>query len=184
MPAMDGSAMPYVNAICSVGTVAQSKRRSVVKLTEPVWVVGDGSYILGIPSSQLKITYVMRYEHPLIGAQSATFVITESSFSRQIAPARTFVVYEELAGLASQKLAQGGSLANAIVVWHDRLSSDLRFPDELARHKVLDLVGDLALVGGRLKAEIVAVKSGHSLNVAFAKKVIEQVSSTEALEAA
>jgi len=184
MPAMDGSAMPYVDAISSVGISELGKRRSVLKLREPVWVIGNGSYILAVPSNRLKITYVMRYEHPLIGAQTATFVISESSFRRQIAPARTFVVYEELAGLAAQQLARGGSLANAIVVWRDGLSSDLRFPDELPRHKVLDLVGDLALLGGRLAAEIVAVKSGHALNVEFVRKLTAYVTAVNAEDAA
>jgi UDP-3-O-[3-hydroxymyristoyl] N-acetylglucosamine deacetylase len=184
MPALDGSSMPYVDAICSAGTVTLSKRRTVLKLKEPIWVKRDGSFILAVPSDRLKITYVMSYEHPLIGTQTATFVLTESNFRRHIAPARTFVVYEEIAGLVSQQLAKGGTLANAIVVWQDRLSADLRFPDELARHKVLDLIGDLALVGGKLAAEIVAVKSGHALNVEFARELTAHLSTKESKEAA
>jgi UDP-3-O-[3-hydroxymyristoyl] N-acetylglucosamine deacetylase len=184
MPALDGSSMPYVDAIRSVGTVALSKESNVLRLTEPIWVKHNGSFILAVPSDRLKITYVMSYEHPLIGTQTATFVVTEASFSEQIAPARTFVMYEEIAGLVSQQLARGGSLANVIVIWQDRLSSDLRFPDELARHKVLDMVGDLALVGGKLAAEIVAVKSGHALNVAFAQKVTAHLATDENKEAA
>lgn len=169
MPALDGSSMPFVDAICSVGTVALDKPRQYRKLREPICARLNGSFILAVPSNKLKITYVMSYQHPLVGTQTATYVLTESNFKRHIAPARTFVMYEEIAGLMSQQLAQGGNLANAIVIWQDRLSSDLRFPDELARHKLLDLVGDLALVGGKLAAEIVAVKSGHALNVEFAK---------------
>lgn len=184
MPALDGSAMPYVEAISAVGTVELPKRRNVVTPRGPIWVSHNSSYILAIPAKRLKITYVMKYEHPLIGTQTATFVITESNFTRQIAPARTFVVFEEIAGLRSQQLAMGGSLANAIVVWQDRVSSDLRFPDELARHKVLDLVGDLALVGSNLAAEIVAVKSGHAMNVAFAQMLMDHVAAGETREAA
>jgi UDP-3-O-[3-hydroxymyristoyl] N-acetylglucosamine deacetylase len=184
MPILDGSAMPYVEAICSVGTVALPGKRSVIKLKEPVWVEGKDSFILAVPSDSLKITYVMNYLHPLIGSQTATFEITESSFRREIAPARTFVMYEEVAELVSQELARGGSLDNAIVIWQDKLSSDLRFPDELARHKVLDLVGDLALIGGRLGAEIVAVKSGHALNVKFVRKLTSHIEAWEKQQAA
>jgi len=184
MPALDGSAIPYVDAIGAAGTVELSKRRNMLSLQEPVWVEGKDSFILAVPSNQLKITYIMRYEHPLIGRQTATFILNESSFKQEIAPARTFVVYEELPGLVSQHLAQGGSLANTIVIWRDRLSSDLRFPDELARHKVLDLVGDLALLGGRIAAEILAVKSGHALNVEFVRKLTEHLATGENREAA
>jgi UDP-3-O-[3-hydroxymyristoyl] N-acetylglucosamine deacetylase len=184
MPALDGSAMAYVDAIRSVGTVELPKARNIVKIQEPIWVRGGASFILAVPSDHFKITYVMNYEHPMIGSQTATFEITESSFADEIAPARTFVMYEEVAELLSRKLARGGSVANAIVIWQDRLSSDLRFPDELARHKVLDLVGDLALVGGRLQAEIVAVKSGHALNVEFAAKLADHAAGRESLEAA
>lgn len=184
MPALDGSAMPYVEAIESVGTIELPKHRKVVSLTEPVSVTNGDSFILGVPASKLKITYVMSFDHPMIGRQSATYVITEGSFRRNIAPARTFVVYEDIAELVSRQLARGGSISNAIVIWQDRFSSDLRFPDELARHKMLDLVGDLALLGANLAAEIVAVKSGHSLNVDFVRMLKDQGRAGETLEAA
>ena len=119
----------------------------------------------------MSITYVMNYDHPLIGSQSTTYVLKESDFAEEIAPARTFVLYEEVAGLLDMELARGGSLDNVIVVWPDRMSSNLRFSDELARHKVMDLIGDLSLVGGLLQAEVLAVKSGHALNVEFANQV-------------
>jgi UDP-3-O-[3-hydroxymyristoyl] N-acetylglucosamine deacetylase len=82
------------------------------------------------------------------------------------------VLYEEVAGLLDRELARGGSLENVIVIWRDRMSSPLRFPDELVRHKVMDIVGDLALAGGLLDAEVLAVRSGHALNVEFAKEVL------------
>ncbi|MGC8863277.1 MAG: UDP-3-O-acyl-N-acetylglucosamine deacetylase [Armatimonadota bacterium] len=171
MPALDGSALPYVEAIDAVGLVRQDAPRRTIRLQEPVIVQQNGSFIAAVPAAALTITYVMNYDHPLIGAQSATYELSESDFGREIAPARTFVLYEEVAGLLDNDLARGGSLENAIVVWRDRMSSRLRFPDELVRHKVMDLVGDLALIGGLLEAEIVAVKSGHALNVQFAKEV-------------
>jgi len=173
MPALDGSALPFVQAISLVGAFEQREKRAVMGLAEPVWVKANGSFILAVPSKCLRITYVMRYEHPMIGSQFVRFVLHEKRFARDIAPARTFVLYEELPELKSQQLARGGSLTNAIVVWRDRMSSDLRFRDELARHKVLDLLGDLALLGEELRADIVAVKSGHALNVEFVRKVRE-----------
>jgi len=176
MPALDGSALPYVEAIEAVGVVSQDAPRRTIKLREPVVVQQNGSFIAAVPAETLRITYVLNYDHPLIGAQSTTYELCEQDFGREIAPARTFVLYEEVAGLLDNDLARGGSFENAIVVWRDRMSSKLRFPDELVRHKVMDLVGDLALVGGLLEAEIVAVKSGHALNVEFAKEVTSQKS--------
>jgi len=117
------------------------------------------------------MTQVWNYNHPLIGEQCGTYVFSERNCGRVIAPARSFVLYEEVAGLLDKDVARGGSFDNAIVVWQDRMSSRLRFPDELVRHKVMDLIGDLALVGGLLLAEVVAVKSGHALNVEFARQV-------------
>jgi UDP-3-O-[3-hydroxymyristoyl] N-acetylglucosamine deacetylase len=169
MPALDGSALGFVEAIGSVGTVEQAAKKVVYGIEKPVSLRANGSFILAVPAKRLRITYVMRYEHPLIGSQSVTFVLHEEKFARDIAPARTFVLYEEIPGLKAQELAKGGSILNAIVVWSDRLSSELRFRDELARHKVLDLVGDLSLIGGDLQADVIAVKSGHALNVEFAR---------------
>ena len=170
-PALDGSALPYTEAIGSVGLVELDAVRKPIILTEPVWVQNNDSFILAIPAPSLRITYVMNYDHPMIGSQTATYALSESNFSDEIAPARTFVLYEEVAGLLDNELARGGSIDNVIVIWQDRLSSQLRFPDELVRHKVMDLVGDMSLIGGLLQAEVLAVKSGHKLNVEFAKKV-------------
>lgn len=171
LPALDGSARPYVEAIDSVGLAEQSVYRNAIILKEPVWVQGKDSFVLAVPAPYLQITYVLNYDHPMIGSQTATYVFKESDFGQEIAPARTFVLYEEVAGLLDRNLARGGSLDNAIVIYRDHMSSELRFPDELVRHKVMDLVGDVALVGGLLQAEILAVKSGHRLNVEFAREV-------------
>ena len=170
-PALDGSALPYVEAIDSVGLTELDARRRTVAITEPIYVQQEDSFILAVPAPRLSITYVMNYDHPMIGSQSATYVTNKDDFGCEIAPARTFVLYEEVAGLLDNDLARGGSLDNVIVVWRDRLSSELRFPDELVRHKLIDLLGDLSLVGGFLQAEVLAVKSGHTLNVEFARNV-------------
>jgi len=179
-PALDGSARPYVDAIDSVGIAELDAVRRVITLTEPVWVQRGDSFVLAVPAQRLSITYVMNYDHPLIGSQTITYQLDESDFGDRIAPARTFVLYEEVAGLLDSELARGGSIENVIVIWRDHMSSDLRFPDELARHKVMDLVGDLSLIGGLLQADVLAVKSGHTLNVEFATKICESMKSRDA----
>jgi UDP-3-O-acyl N-acetylglucosamine deacetylase len=173
IPAMDGSASPFVEAIVAAGIQRQAAVRQKHILREPLLVRKGGSFIVAVPSDTFSVSYVMRYDHPMIGAQTFAFDFDEEHFRKEIAPARTFVLYEEVAHLISQRLAQGGSLENTIVVWQDHLSCDLRFPDELVRHKALDIIGDLALLGGTLCAEVVAVKSGHSLNVELARRVSE-----------
>jgi UDP-3-O-[3-hydroxymyristoyl] N-acetylglucosamine deacetylase len=171
LPALDGSARPYSEAIEAVGVVELDAKRMPVKLVEPVCVQRNGSFILAVPAPGLSITYVLDYDHPMIGSQTAEYVQSETGFGREIAPARTFVLYEEVAGLLNEGLSKGGGIDNVIVVWQDHMSSDLRFADELARHKVMDMIGDLYLAGGVIQAEILAVKSGHTLNVEFAKQV-------------
>jgi UDP-3-O-[3-hydroxymyristoyl] N-acetylglucosamine deacetylase len=173
IPAMDGSSGPFVDAIQAVGTEPQGKPRRSFTLQEPVSVRRGESYMMATPSDTFSVSYMMRYDHPMIGAQSFCFSFDESGFRVEIAPARTFVLYEEVEHLISRQLARGGSLSNTIVVCQDRMSCDLRFADELVRHKILDVIGDLALLGGTLNAEVVAVKSGHTLNVELARKVSE-----------
>lgn len=178
-PALDGSAEPYVRAIESVGLVEQEAERRRITLTEPICVRRKDSFILAVPASEMSITYVMNYDHPMIGSQTSAYVPGEGDFAKEIAPARTFVLYEEVAGLLDRELAKGGNLDNVIVIWPDRMSCALRFPDELVRHKVMDIVGDLALVGGIVNAEILAVRSGHALNIEFAKQVLRGVGSAK-----
>jgi len=171
MPALDGSAGPYVEAIDSVGLEKSDAKRQRVVIDHPVCAQQGDSFILAVPSDELRFTYVMRYDHPMIGVQMSSYVLNEDDYGAEIAVARTFVLYEEVAGLLDMELARGGSLDNVIVVWQDKVSSALRYPDEFVRHKVLDMVGDLALVGGLLQADILAVKSGHTLNVELANRI-------------
>ncbi|MCE5324549.1 UDP-3-O-acyl-N-acetylglucosamine deacetylase [bacterium] len=175
LPALDGSALVYSEAIDAAGVVELDAKRRLVELKDPICVRQNGSYILAVPAPRLSITYVLNYDHPMIGSQTASYVPGETDFGEQIAPARTFVLYEEIAGLLNEGLSQGGSIDNVIVIWRDHFSSELRFDDELVRHKVLDLIGDLSLAGSVPQAEILAVKSGHMLNVEFAKTLESMV---------
>ncbi len=170
-PALDGSAAPYAQALEAAGIISLDSYRRYIELDKPVCVRTNGSFILAVPSDEMRITYVMNYKHPMIGSQVFSYVLDEANFSSEIAPARTFVLYEEVAALLENDLALGGTLDNVIVVWKNYMSCGLRYKDELVRHKVVDLIGDLSLAGGIIKAEILAVKSGHTLNVELAKLV-------------
>jgi len=170
-PIMDGSARAYVDAILQAGAVQLDGARAVVTITEPLYVSNSTSFILAVPAPTARLTYVMNYDHPMIGSQVFDYQPDKDSFASELACARTFVLYEEVAGLHANELAKGGSVDNVIVIWQDHMSSELRFPDELVRHKVMDLVGDVSLLGATVQAHILAVRSGHAMNAEFTRRV-------------
>ncbi|MBO7394224.1 MAG: UDP-3-O-[3-hydroxymyristoyl] N-acetylglucosamine deacetylase [Abditibacteriota bacterium] len=169
IPINDGSAKKFAEDI-SAAVVCQSKPKDIRTLTEPLYVVDGSSLIIALPSDTLSFTYVLDYDHPMIGKQLSRFAPREDDFLTELAPARTFCLYEEVAVLLERHLALGGSLDNAIVIWRDKMSAELRYPNELARHKVLDMLGDFSLCGN-FTAEIISVKAGHTQNAAMTRKI-------------
>ena len=144
----------------------------VEKVRRALWVVRDKRIAL-YPADDFKVTYSISFDHPLLHHQARTLRVTEESFVEEIAPARTFGFLKEVELLRQHGLALGGSLDNAIVLTRDGLlSGELRFPDEFARHKALDLIGDLALVGRPLKAHVIAHKGGHALHTALVTRLL------------
>ncbi|MEI6632771.1 MAG: bifunctional UDP-3-O-[3-hydroxymyristoyl] N-acetylglucosamine deacetylase/3-hydroxyacyl-ACP dehydratase [Chlamydiota bacterium] len=172
-PVGDGSAFAYVRMIRSAGLEEQDAPRRELVLQEPVWVAKDNAAIAVIPAPQFRISYTMDFKHPTLPAQFVSFLLTEETFEREIAPGRTFCFYHEIESLVSQGLIKGGSLENAVVIGDGVIYSKerLRFPDEFARHKILDIIGDLCLVGKHLRAHVIAMRSGHELNVEVARKL-------------
>jgi UDP-3-O-[3-hydroxymyristoyl] N-acetylglucosamine deacetylase len=175
LPIGDGSAALWVDALREAGVTDNDG--SAVELTEPVMLTGkDGQFIAAYPADTLTVTVAISFPHPLVGTQVARFAPSRGDdYARDIAPARTFGFIEEVEALQKAGLALGGSLENAVVVYPDRYSVPLRFPDELARHKLLDVLGDLALGGfpNLPRADIIAVKPSHRLNVAFAARLVD-----------
>ena len=170
LPILDGSAQGWVKAI-RPATIAPLGMLPTKPISEPITVEGrNGSYISATPSDKLSITLTIEYDHPVIGTQTAMFVEGDD-YAKEIAPARTFGLRSEVDALLAAGLAKGGSLDNAVIVEEDGYSTPLRFPNELARHKILDLLGDLYLSGGLPKADIIAVKPSHTLNVALAARL-------------
>jgi UDP-3-O-[3-hydroxymyristoyl] N-acetylglucosamine deacetylase / 3-hydroxyacyl-[acyl-carrier-protein] dehydratase len=142
-----------------------------IKVTRPVTWAENGVSLSAVPYRGFRITFVIDYDHPLIGRQSVTFDIDPETFTREIAPARTFVLERDLETLRSAGWIKGGRIESAVVVGDTQIRNQepLRFPDEFARHKVLDLLGDLSLLGGPLQGHVTAVKAGHQSHVAFVK---------------
>ncbi len=136
------------------------------------------------PSDHFKVTYSIAFDHPLLRHQSRTIRITEESFVEEIAPARTFTFLKEVEMLRQQGLALGGSLENAIVIGDTGvLNNALRFDDEFVRHKILDVIGDMALVGHPIIGHLVAHRGGHALHTAFAAQVLEETDAWTLVEA-
>lgn len=172
-PVGDGSSFAYVRMIKSAGIKEQDTPRKELVLDKAVWVSKDNAVIAAIPAEQFKISYTMDFKRPTLPAQFVSFVVTEETFEKEIASGRTFCFYHEIEALVEQGLIKGGSLDNAVVIGDGVIYSKerLRFPDEFARHKVLDLIGDLSLVGRQVRAHVIAMRSGHELNVGLARKL-------------
>jgi len=169
VPIMDGSALPFASEIARVGTVAQEATRRVLDVREPS-VERDGDKLLVIvPAPAFSIDFFVSFPEPVGDQFLVTPAITPDYFLREIAPARTFAFRAEVEALMAQGLARGGSLDNAVVVDADGYMGELRFPDEIVRHKALDLIGDLALIGLYPRCRVIALRSGHALHVAAAR---------------
>jgi UDP-3-O-[3-hydroxymyristoyl] N-acetylglucosamine deacetylase/3-hydroxyacyl-[acyl-carrier-protein] dehydratase len=201
VPILDGSAMPFVQKIESVGLLEQSVSRPVFDLKETIEYKDEltGATFMAVPSADYKLTTLIDFNSKVLGLQHAT-LDAPPQYATEIAPARTFAFLHELEFMLNQGLIKGGDLDNAVVIV-DRVmteeeladlarklnkpqvkieregilnTTDLRFPNEQARHKLLDVMGDLALVGVPLKAKIIASKPGHTANIAFAKILKKQ----------
>ncbi len=173
-PALDGSAEAFHVLIQQVGVHEQDGPAKMLAPDSAFSFAAGGSSFVVAPAGSLQVSTTIEFDHPLIGRQYASFPINPDSFGREIAPARTFCPIDEVHVIRERGLAQGGTTENAVVLDADGLAfgATLRFPDEFVRHKTLDLVGDLALVGGRLSAHVVAERPGHHANVALARELI------------
>jgi len=175
VPIMDGSAAPFVYLIQEAGVKAQTARRQYLKVLRPITMTRGDKRIALYPSDHFKVTYSIAFDHPLLRHQSRTIRLSEDTFIDEIAPARTFTFLKEVEMLRQQGLALGGSLENAIVVGDTGvLNNALRFDDEFVRHKILDVIGDMALVGHPVIGHLVAHRGGHALHTAFAAQVLEE----------
>ncbi len=165
IPALDGSAQPFVSLLYSAGKATQSSPRRPIVITEPIRV-GDGSrWLQVLPGEGCRITYTLDLNHPAVGIQTASFLCSEQVFVDELASARTYGFLKDVGAMRKNGLAKGGSLDNAVVVGRRTiLNENLRFQDEFVRHKILDLIGDLALLGRPLVGHVVARNAGHFLN--------------------
>ena len=177
VPAMDGSAAPFAQLIQRAGVVPQARPRTCLKIVEPIHVRNQNREISILPSPLPKITYTIDYDHPLIQQQTYEHEWSAWNFQTNIAEARTFAFSHEIGALWDRGLGKGGSLDNTIVFSdsEDEIlnEEDLRFPDECVRHKILDLIGDMSLLGTHVVGHIIANKSGHDLHTQLVQTILD-----------
>ncbi len=166
LPILDGSALEISRAIASTGSVRQEVRRRFLRVWENDRIRQNGSMVAVSPASELEILVSVDFPASAIGRQWAKCTLTPECFLHEIAPARTFVLREQIDALRAAGLARGGSLENAIVVEGDKVhnAEGLRFPNEFARHKLLDFLGDISLLGHPVRGSFLAIRPGHTMN--------------------
>ncbi|HBO98008.1 MAG TPA: hypothetical protein DE315_05200 [Candidatus Omnitrophica bacterium] len=175
LPGLDGSGLDFLKAIKKTGIVEQGAGSSCFEVVEPVGVELNGCSIYVVPDKEFKISYVLDYDNPVLKSQFFSATITAEVFEEAIAPARTFCLESEAEELRKHGLGKGANFDNTLVVGNNGvIKNTVRFPDEFARHKVLDFIGDLYLLGMPIRGHVFAVKSGHTLNIQLLKKIQEQ----------
>jgi UDP-3-O-[3-hydroxymyristoyl] N-acetylglucosamine deacetylase len=177
LPILDGSSQPFIEMLEEAGIRSLRKRRRYLKVVKP-FEVAEGDRRIGVyPSDHFSVHCLVDYAHPDVGQQEIALNVTRETFSKMLAPARTFGFTRDFDGLRAMGLIRGGSLENAIVLDENGiLNGPLRFPNEFVRHKALDLIGDLALVGRPLLARVEAHKAGHASHTQLVSRLLADTS--------
>jgi UDP-3-O-[3-hydroxymyristoyl] N-acetylglucosamine deacetylase len=176
VPVLDGGSLEFCKAFQTIGIQSQDAAPKYLKPDRPYSVRQDnGALVLVLPSDRPVYEYVLYYDHPMIGCQNVEFRPNEDDFATQIAPARTFALWEEVKPLIERGMGQGGHADNCLVIFQDQFSTPLKVENEPVRHKCLDLIGDFGLLDARIQARILAIKAGHALHVGCAKIVWEDI---------
>jgi UDP-3-O-[3-hydroxymyristoyl] N-acetylglucosamine deacetylase len=174
IPAGDGSAAAFVAAIDACGLQVQDETRRVMQLQSPSWVRSGDRMIAAFPATSFRVRFVADFPSP-IGTQYFDGRIDSEAYRQELAGARTFAYLHEIEALWARGLGRGGSLENALVFTPDGPMQPLRWPDEAVRHKVLDLIGDLSLLGAWPQFEVVAIKSGHELHASITRALLRDM---------
>jgi UDP-3-O-[3-hydroxymyristoyl] N-acetylglucosamine deacetylase len=178
VPILDGSGLPFIELLRQAGRHESRRLRRYMRIVKPVSVEANGKRVAILPCDTFQLRCHNFFDHPLVGEQALEMEVTPEAYAEQIAPARTFGFEYDLDQLRDMGLIRGASLDNAICFTRDGVAnpSGLRFPDECCRHKALDLIGDLALIGRPLLGLVVAEKAGHAMHVALVNKIMSDPS--------
>lgn len=178
LPGLDGSARDFVAILKKAKVVEQDAPKEILKLDRAFWCYEGDALLAVFPDESFKVTYTLSYDRPGLGTQFCGVVLSEENFEKEIAPARTFCLEEEALQLLKAGFGKGANYDNTLVMGHNGpIKNKLRFPNQPARHKVLDLIGDLYLLGVPIVGHVVAIKSGHRLNMELVRKLKTLISS-------
>lgn len=172
IPVGDGSSLLFVDLIEKAGICVQNAPRLIARIKEPIYWSDGTTHIVGLPAEEYRISYTMHYPHSsFLRSQYYSFSVKSKAFKDEIAACRTFSLYEEIAPMLEKGLLKAVGLENGVVIKDNTVMNPggLRYPDEMVRHKILDLIGDLSLIGTPFLGHVIAIRSGHSSNVAFAE---------------
>ena len=173
LPILDGSALPFVEAIHRAGIRRQRRPRTYLRIRRELEVREGDKFIAVYPADTYSVSYAINFPHPLIGKETFSVDLSDANYLTEIAGARTFGFLHEADAMRQQGLIRGASQENAIVLTRDGLMNPpLRFPDEFVRHKVLDLIGDLALLGKQILGNVVADRAGHAMHTALVSRIL------------
>lgn len=178
VPIFDGSSLAFVEAIEKAGLCEQEGWKNRFQLSAPLfWSQGD-IHLIALPSNEYRISYTLHYpQSKILRSQFYSVPVNEETFKKEIAPCRTFSLYEEIVPLIEKGIIKGGSLENGVIIKGDEIvnAEGVRFQDEMVRHKILDMIGDLSLIEHAFTAHIIAIRSGHTSNNAFAKELLNHI---------
>lgn len=185
VPILDGSGLPFVRLLEAAGRKMQRKRRRYLRILRPVSVDGNGKRISIMPAESFRINCRVYFPHPMVGEQSLELELTPEQYAAEISAARTFGFEQELDQMRNMGLIRGATLESAVCFAPQGVLNEggLRFPDEPCRHKVLDLIGDLALIGRPILGEVIAERAGHAMHVALVAKIMSDASLYEVVSA-
>ena len=173
LPILDGSALPFVEMITRVGLRQQRRKRIYIKILRPYEMREGDKFIAVYPAERYSVSYAINFPHPLIGSETLQVELSNGNYVKQIAPARTFGFLEQQRAMLNMGLIRGVSRDNCIVLTSDGVENPpLRYPDEFVRHKVLDLIGDLALFGKRILGYVKADRAGHAMHTAIVSRIL------------
>ena len=173
LPILDGSAQPFVEMITRVGLRQQRRKRTYLKILRPYEMREGDKFIAVYPADRYSVSYAINFPHPLIGSETLRVELSNGAYVKEIAPARTFGFLAQQRAMLNMGLVRGASRENCIVLTNDGIDNPpLRFPDEFVRHKVLDLIGDLALLGKRILGYVKADRAGHAMHTAIVSRIL------------
>ncbi len=178
VPILDGSGLPFVELLREAGIKHSRRRRRFLSVLRPVSLEGQGKRISILPADTFQLTCHVYFKHPMVSGQSLEMEVTPENYARELAPARTFGFAPELDQMRNMGLIRGATLDSAVCFTDDDVMNPggLRFPDEPCRHKALDLIGDLALIGRSLRGHVIAERAGHAMHVALVAKIMSDPS--------